>query len=360
MSKNTRKPYQRTRAGCLPCRRRRKKCDQSTPLCLGCRRNHLICTWPSTLPKLANNLRYSASTQDGSPSPTHSHDSGNDVQRLIHFKRLLRQPSSLPPLFRLQPAGDLLEYFKLMTAPWMVFRSNIENPFITYNLRLATASTSLQHAILAIGACHRAYTSPDFSLAYDHCAVAVPSLKFGITGWHACSAADRAALAASCLALCWYEIIHANIRGALYHHLRAGGYMIKDLQDDSKFHQDQLLGFFIEQFSYLLVDPHALTESLTHLHPRSPIYGFLFGVSHDLFALILRITSVATQQGKLGPIHVNHYDIIIEMIYRWAATNVSRDLTNQYSGHMYQAASLIYLHVSKHGLQEVTENLEET
>ncbi|CAG9950581.1 unnamed protein product, partial [Clonostachys rosea f. rosea IK726] len=338
MSKNTHKPYQRTRAGCLPCRRRRKKCDQSTPLCLGCRRNHLICTWPSAGPnKLANTLGHSASIQDGSPSLTHFHEGGDDVQRSFHFKRLLRQPSSLPPLFRLQPAGDLLEYFKLMTAPRMVCRSNIENPFITYNLRLATASTSLQHAILAIAACHRAYTSPDFSLlAYDHYAVAVRSLKFGITEWHACSAANRAALAASCLALCWYEIIHANIRGALYHHLRAGGYMIRDLQNDSKFHQDELLGFFIEQYSYLailanidpsdrlksqLVDPHTLTESLTHLHPHSPIYGFLFGVSHDLFALILRITSVATQQGKLGPSHANHYDIIMEMISRWAATN---------------------------------------
>lgn len=42
------KPLQRTRAGCLTCRHRKKKCDEMHPSCTGCRRNHLICQWESS------------------------------------------------------------------------------------------------------------------------------------------------------------------------------------------------------------------------------------------------------------------------------------------------------------------------
>lgn len=36
----------RSKSGCLTCRNRKKKCDESKPLCKGCRRNFLQCIWP--------------------------------------------------------------------------------------------------------------------------------------------------------------------------------------------------------------------------------------------------------------------------------------------------------------------------
>lgn len=39
-------PIIRSRTGCFTCRRRKKKCNEEKPLCSGCRRNHLECTWP--------------------------------------------------------------------------------------------------------------------------------------------------------------------------------------------------------------------------------------------------------------------------------------------------------------------------
>lgn len=40
-------PILRVRTGCLTCRGRKKKCDESRPVCRGCVRNHLTCLWPT-------------------------------------------------------------------------------------------------------------------------------------------------------------------------------------------------------------------------------------------------------------------------------------------------------------------------
>src|ERR1700710_2243246 len=37
----------RTRTGCDSCKLRRKKCDERKPICVGCERNSLCCTWSS-------------------------------------------------------------------------------------------------------------------------------------------------------------------------------------------------------------------------------------------------------------------------------------------------------------------------
>lgn len=44
----TRFPKNRTRSGCFTCRKRKKKCNEHSPVCSGCARNFLQCVWPST------------------------------------------------------------------------------------------------------------------------------------------------------------------------------------------------------------------------------------------------------------------------------------------------------------------------
>ncbi|KAH6957057.1 fungal-specific transcription factor domain-containing protein [Fusarium avenaceum] len=39
-------PIIRSRTGCFTCRKRKKKCDESKPICSGCKRNKLECVWP--------------------------------------------------------------------------------------------------------------------------------------------------------------------------------------------------------------------------------------------------------------------------------------------------------------------------
>lgn len=115
--------------------------------------------------------------------------------------------SPLPAVFRNGTASQLLDYFMDITAPRMVGGTQVENPFITYNIRISTHCTSLQHAILAVGSCHLAYSDPTFVVpSREHYAVAVRSLKLGITKWKTSSMTDRMALLAASLTLCWYEV----------------------------------------------------------------------------------------------------------------------------------------------------------
>ncbi|KAM0549527.1 hypothetical protein ACHAPJ_009343 [Fusarium lateritium] len=43
-----RKPILRVKTGCFTCRNRKKKCDESRPICAACLRNKLPCKWPTT------------------------------------------------------------------------------------------------------------------------------------------------------------------------------------------------------------------------------------------------------------------------------------------------------------------------
>uniref|UniRef100_A0A8H7K1E1 Zn(2)-C6 fungal-type domain-containing protein n=1 Tax=Bionectria ochroleuca TaxID=29856 RepID=A0A8H7K1E1_BIOOC len=42
-----RQPILRVKTGCLTCRSRKKKCDETKPVCIGCERNGFLCEWPS-------------------------------------------------------------------------------------------------------------------------------------------------------------------------------------------------------------------------------------------------------------------------------------------------------------------------
>ncbi|RSL47758.1 hypothetical protein CEP54_013241 [Fusarium duplospermum] len=263
--------------------------------------------------------------------------------------------SPLPPAFRGVEAASLLDSFTELTAPRMVGKGDIENPFITYNIRVSMRSTALQHAILAVSSCHRAYSEPAFSLSSrDHYA-------------HQ----DRIALLASCLTLCWYEVIDADIRGSLYYHLRASGSMISDLRKDQRCRDGNLLGFFSEQYCYLaivanigigqassdrLLDPRSLPQPLHTLNQNGPIYGFMFGCSHGLFELIPRIAHLSGRHRarKDRPNAIQEeYDSIISGINSWLPNSQSDDPGYGLAGEMYRAACLVFLHTSMKGHEDV-------
>lgn len=62
-------PIFRVRTGCLTCRGRKKKCDETKPRCRGCERNRLECRWPPTSSSQATAAASSSqATQSGSTS----------------------------------------------------------------------------------------------------------------------------------------------------------------------------------------------------------------------------------------------------------------------------------------------------
>ncbi|KAH7239578.1 fungal-specific transcription factor domain-containing protein [Fusarium solani] len=373
--RRARRACKRTKSGCLPCRRRRKKCDEIKPECSGCLRNQLICAWPSRDPATPAIQSVASMTERNLSSMPHIQTQIR--QSTSDTTDVLAAPlSSLPPAFRGVEAASLLDSFTELTAPRMVGKGDIENPFITYNIRVSMHSTALQHAILAVSSCHRAYSEPAFSLSSrDHYAVALRSLKVGITKWNTCSVQDRIALLASCLTLCWYEVIDADIRGSLYYHLRASGSMISDLRKDERCRDENLLGFFSEQYSYLaivanigigqassdrLLDPRSLSQPLHTLNQDSPIYGFMFGCSHALFELIPRIARLPGRfraRRDSSSVVQQEYDSIFSAINSWLPNSQSDDPGYELAGEMYRAACLVFLRTSMKGHEDLEVEL---
>ncbi|GAV51102.1 hypothetical protein ZYGR_0AD02850 [Zygosaccharomyces rouxii] len=60
-----RRTEKRSKSGCLTCRNRKKKCDETKPLCKGCRRNFLQCIWPQGNSKRKTNDQKEDSYQNG-------------------------------------------------------------------------------------------------------------------------------------------------------------------------------------------------------------------------------------------------------------------------------------------------------
>lgn len=100
---NRSRPILRVRTGCLTCRSRKKKCGEERPVCRGCTRNHLTCTWPSLRNK-TQRVQERDSADDSSPRSV-ERDSENDDQPQI----TITQPQSPAPaqyLSTLQPSQN--------------------------------------------------------------------------------------------------------------------------------------------------------------------------------------------------------------------------------------------------------------
>ncbi|ODV91507.1 hypothetical protein CANCADRAFT_72 [Tortispora caseinolytica NRRL Y-17796] len=67
---NNRKPILRLKTGCFTCRRRKKKCDEVKPICKGCQRNKLECSWPDLI--VNPQKKWSEPSQENSFSKSHS------------------------------------------------------------------------------------------------------------------------------------------------------------------------------------------------------------------------------------------------------------------------------------------------
>ncbi|KAK7409653.1 hypothetical protein QQX98_008168 [Neonectria punicea] len=354
----------RSKTGCFTCRRRHKKCDEIRPVCAGCVRNQLLCHWPA--PSSLRDQTDSSPDEPGSESVSVNSDSEGCLSpAIIHY------PTTLPPLFRNQRNGLLFQHFANVTSLQMASRVYPENAYLTYNVRMAAGCDGLQHAILAISSCHVSYihsSSTDSSL--DHYVVALRGLIHAITRWKSCSAVDRILVVATSLALCQYEVLNANTQGSLYHHLRALKWMISEMQKHWRIYDQDILGFCTEQYQYLAIVSHIgfgfglkpldwnagdnrLAGSLTTLNKGSPIYGFMFGRAHFLFALIPRIHTLAQQrwhqeQYLTAGLEAT-YSTLLSEITSWYGEEDDSNLGYQLAGRIYQQSLLIYLYTAFHG-----------
>ncbi|SCV30668.1 uncharacterized protein FFB14_03165 [Fusarium fujikuroi] len=359
----------RSKTGCIPCRQRRKKCDESRPICLGCDRNHLICQWSA--PLSSKSPTTDAIRDRGTPQPD-CRETTTQTDKQLSSRAIFpvaTGPIIVPAQLRKGTNRYLFEHFLHVTAKRMAGRTYPENPFLSCNLKIAFGSTIMQHAILAISASHLLYRRPDMAeICASHYAIVLRAMKHAVTRWKALHIRDQIALLATALALCWFETIDVNTSGALYHHLEASKFMFQTVKENLKDHDPSLFGFLAEQYAYLATvsnitlrsarfDPEMSQTlslpSLALLNKGSNFYGCLFGCSHLVYETIPMICDLAKLRIEEGiaPSQASHqqYESILGELKVWRPTQRYFTEDFEYAGQLYREACLIFLESSFQG-----------
>lgn len=172
-----RQPHRRARTGCLTCRSRRKKCDETRPRCTGCMRNGFACSWPSAKIRSAREQVSSGATTPLSDAPEPSLTTTWNPS-LGAFVLSSNRAASLYPSSQL-----LLRKYLTSTASICTHLLPHVNPFITYVLPLATVDDLVMNVILALGGVHQLAYNPEHNSVdvyrdtYKHYALALQGLK---------------------------------------------------------------------------------------------------------------------------------------------------------------------------------------
>ncbi|KAF8537395.1 fungal-specific transcription factor domain-containing protein [Trichophaea hybrida] len=254
----------RSKTGCITCRRRKKKCDETKPECNNCVKNSVVC--------------------QGYPEKT--------VWQPGRQKNEVRQAAtvisrSLPTLVDgLETRMDqyLLDHFTHRVSRILTLFDDESNPFHDYLLPLAMRHRALMHSLLALSSSHLANTNghhPDYE--------------------HAQGADSNNA--ATALILCLDSIAKGDTSGEYRPHLDAARHMlgVDESQDDIR-----LRRFLYEFFAY-----HDVASSITIVgssRPGSflddypvpafimqPEAGAMLGVLDGLFRHMSKITVLRNQ-----------------------------------------------------------------
>lgn len=131
----------RTKTGCLTCRSRKKKCDETKPQCSACRRNGLGCSWLQD--------KQTAALQLQPRSETFAHPNHNN--RLLGSKACSLTNVSLL----------LLQHYTFETAVILPAGKPSINPFISFVLPPAEADDVIMHSVLAVSGAHLSFRLQD-------------------------------------------------------------------------------------------------------------------------------------------------------------------------------------------------------
>lgn len=296
----------RVKTGCLPCRLRRKKCDELKPICSGCKRNHLIC---SLKPESQNQATSCDKEYQSSLSPNYlaqemtsktvssSEKSESDEIGLrfkqsymphqpkceqgviplttpdqLHFSALFGSLNLRHPASRI-----LLEHYVHKTANLLSITRGPQNPFITCVMPLALADPMIMDSILALSGSHLCHTVPGADLTSTsliHYNLALNQLKYKLTRIDAGNPADPVRLLLTILVLSITEVsillssqtvansrmylmllqsVSGNSKGAIFHHLRASSHFVPLVLALDPTHGDQeVSAFLLETYAYMV------------------------------------------------------------------------------------------------------------
>ena len=188
----------RTTTGCLCCRLRRKKCDETKPECLGCIRNGLICSFASVP------VNDEPDNKVDSPEQASRRGISGNREQPFQVHRALGTPWLQKPASRL-----LFDHYRGKTAGKLGGITGPDNPFIACILPLAIADSLVMHGVLALSGAHmiNGNKSVDVtSSTWIHYGLAVRGLKHELTKKVVTNQADTARLLVTTLLLSHVEV----------------------------------------------------------------------------------------------------------------------------------------------------------
>lgn len=193
-------PVPRTRTGCLTCRKRKVKCDETKPKCGRCLRLQRECTWSDQLQVIPHRQTadgVAAILTGSSRSQSIQMNSLSGQNFVIEFPNVDR--STVP----------YIHHFITFVCRFLAYSNDNEgNPFQEELIPQATSSPALLHSMAALAAGHLARSQPHHDMAATkHYAMALHELQESLSD-PVIARADSTL--GACLLLCVYEISHSR------------------------------------------------------------------------------------------------------------------------------------------------------
>ncbi|EAW09536.1 Zn(II)2Cys6 transcription factor [Aspergillus clavatus NRRL 1] len=342
----------RSKTGCITCRRRKKKCDETKPSCLNCQKNAVVC--------------------EGYP-PKEIWKSGKQKMEDARSKAILAAvPRSLPLLIdgvETEIDRRFLDHFVHGFSRVLTLINDDTNPFKEILLPMAAQHRGLMHSLMCLSGSHLSALDPEPKLKerkFYHFHHAIQDLKDNIMSSSIKSSGDTEEsellvedpIIASTIALSLNTICEGETNGEYRPHMDAARYLLVTQQPrNEKFRQ-----FIVEFFQY-----HDVSNSITSLDRRPALgqgdlrlpdfvphaqAGMFLGVFDGLFNYISDVTRLRDrirQRFNEGYEPAVDYQILsdavsIDSAIRAWETSHAPDTPNWCLAQLYRQSTWVYLY----------------
>ncbi|EON63900.1 hypothetical protein W97_03128 [Coniosporium apollinis CBS 100218] len=295
-------PKGRSKTGCITCRRRKKKCDETKPICVHCQKNNVHC---EGYPPRAYWKSGKQRAEEGSECPQ-ALGLCVSADRYKVQRPNVEIPRELPVLIEgVETDIDrfFLQHFNLNLSKVLTLFTEKRNPFNEVLLPMALRHKGLMHSLLCLSGSHLSACEPTNSSwgerQYYHFQCAIENLHTDENMAKSIAGDETAIIddptVAQTLVLCLKSICAGEVHGEYRPHMDAARHLIQK----QKSRNQEFQGFLIEFFVY-----HDVSNSLTSLDRHSvlmmedfklpefmiqPESGALLGVVDGLFGYISKI-----------------------------------------------------------------------
>lgn len=341
----------RSKTGCITCRRRKKKCDETKPSCLNCQKNAVVCegypkkeVWKSGKQKLEDAARVHNMVSRSLPFLIDGIETDIDRRFLDHF---------------------VYGFSRVLTLI-----NDDSNPFKEILLPMATQHRGLMHSLMCLSGSHLSGLEPEpkfIERKFHHFHRAIKDLQRNLE-MKGSSKLNKPGeepdllvedpIIASTIALSLNTICEGETRGEYRFHMDAAKYLLKHQKPrNEKFRQ-----FIVEFFQY-----HDVSNSVTSLD-RRPAHlngelrlpdfvphaqaGMFLGVFDGLFNYISEVTRLRDrirQRHGEGYEPAVDYQILSEAVsidsaIRLWETSYPPNTANWSLAQLYRQSTWVYLY----------------